>query len=87
MMEREGAMVKFLVGFSRVWFGLAILVNVIALIGKIGASDSLRSGILGALAWLNPGNTSNFVTEILLFSPAVGAYLLAERLAARDGDE
>lgn len=80
-------MVKLLVGFSRVWFGLAILVNMIALIGKVAASDSLWSGLLGAPAWLNPGSTSNFVTEILLFSPAVGAYLLAERLAARDGGE
>jgi hypothetical protein len=77
-------MVKFLLGFSRVSFGLAVLVNVIALIGKVAASDSFWSGILSALAWFNPGNTSNFVTEVLLFSPAVGAYLLAERLASRN---
>jgi hypothetical protein len=80
-------MVRFLKGFSRVWLGLAILVNVIALIGKVAAADSFWSGLLGALAWVNPGNTSNFVTEVLLFSPAVGAYLLAERLAGRNRDE
>ena len=80
-------MVRFLMRFSRVWLGLAILVNVIALIGKLQASDSIWSGLHGALAWFNPGNTSNFVTEVLLFSPAVGAYWLAERLAARNRDE
>ncbi len=74
---------KFLYRFSRVWLGLAVLVNILALIGKISASATLWEALSGAMAWFNPGNTLNFVTEVVLFSPAVGAYLLAERLGAR----
>ncbi len=76
-------MERFLYRFSRVWLGLAVLVNILALIGKISASANLREALAGAMAWFNPGNTLNFVTEVVLFSPAVGAYLLAERLGAR----
>ncbi len=76
-------METFCYRFSKIWLGLAILVNVIALIGKVSASGNLWQGLAGTLAWFNPGNTPNFIAEVVLFSPAVGAYLLAERLGRR----
>ncbi len=76
-------METFLYRFSKVWLGLAILVNILALIGKVSASASLWEALAGAMAWFNPGNTRNFITEVVLFSPAVGAYLLAERVGGR----
>lgn len=76
-------MIQGLVKFSKIWLVLAITVNVIALIGKISNTGSLWLGLIGVLAWFNPGNTQNFMGEVVLFSPAVGAYLLAERLAGR----
>jgi hypothetical protein len=79
-------MEKFFYRFSKVWLAIAILVNVIALIGKISALGSLWEGLAGVIAWFNPGNTSEFITEVVLFLPAVGAYLLAERIGARAAD-
>ncbi len=79
-------METFLYRFSRIWLGLAILVNLIALIGKVSVSPSVWEGLAGALAWFNPGNTTNFITEAVLFAPAVGAYLLAERVGARSAN-
>ena len=76
-------MVQFLVKFGRIWLAVALAVNLIALVGKVGATGSVWLGLLGVLAWFNPGNTQNFVGEVLLFAPAVGAYLLAERLAGK----
>ncbi len=76
-------MERFFYRVSRIWLAIAILVNLIALIGKLSTSASLWEGVTGALAWFNPGNTTNFITEVVLFSPAVGAYLLAERIGAR----
>lgn len=76
-------MVRFLKRFSKIWLAVALAVNMIALVGKVGATGSVWLGLLGVLAWFNPGNTENFVGEVLLFAPAVGAYLMAERLAGK----
>lgn len=69
-----------LYGVSRVCLGLAILVNLLALIGQVAATGNIWLALGRMLAWFNPGNTRAFVTEVLLFSPAVFAYLLAEYL-------
>jgi hypothetical protein len=76
-------MVQFLFKFTRVWLGIAVTVNLIALAGKITQTGSFWTALMGVLAWFNPGNTNNFIAEVVLFFPAVGAYLLAGRLAAR----
>lgn len=81
--NRRRAIVQFLAKFSKTWLGIAIAVNLIALIGKVATTGSVWLGLLGVLAWFNPGNTWNFMAEVVLFSPAVGAYLLAERLTGK----
>ncbi len=68
-------------GLSRLCLGLALLANVLAFIGQVSLRGNIWQALLAVAAWFNPGNTQAFVTEVLLFSPAVFAYLLAERLA------
>ncbi len=76
-------MVQFLFTFSRVWVGVAVTANLIALVGKMSQTGSFRTAAAGVLSWFNPGNTHNFIAEVVLFFPAVGAYLLAEHLSGR----
>jgi len=68
---------------SRACLILAIGVNVFAFIGVIAAGDAW-TGLRTLLSWFNPGNTRSFITEVLVFSPSVAAYLLAERLQGRE---
>jgi hypothetical protein len=79
-------LVTMLYSGSRVLLGSAVLVNLLAFIGQVAATGNIWSGLLGVLAWFNPGNTQAFVGEVLLFSPAVFAYLLAEYLEKRRVD-
>jgi hypothetical protein len=65
---------------SKVMLAVALGINLLAFIGKVAVTGSLLGGLLAVLAWFNPGNTVNFVGEVVLFSPAVFAYLLAEYL-------
>lgn len=65
---------------SRVWLGLALVANVLAFIGQVSATGNIWLALGRVLAWFNPGNTQAFVTEVLIFSPAVFTYLLAEYL-------
>jgi hypothetical protein len=67
-------------GAARLCLGLAVLANVLAFIGQVAATGNIWLALGRVLAWFNPGNTQTFVTEVLLFSPAVFAYLLAEYL-------
>jgi hypothetical protein len=65
---------------SRACLGLAVLANLLALIGQVSATGSIWLALGRVFAWFNPGNTQAFVAEVVLFSPAVFAYLLAEYL-------
>jgi hypothetical protein len=76
-------LVHTLYAASRILLGSAVLVNLLAFIGKIAETGNIGSGLLAVLSWFNPGNTEAFVGEVVLFSPAVFAYLLAEYLERR----
>ena len=65
--------------FVKIWIGLAVIVNVIAIIGLfIGAG-----GFWAGLESVSPFNLINWMAEVVLISPALGAhYWLQKRQAA-----
>jgi hypothetical protein len=76
-------LVRFLYAAAKVMLASAIIVNVLALIGKVAAAGNILTALQQFAAWFNPRNTETFVMEVALFSPAVFLYLLAEHLERR----
>ena len=76
-------MQRFLHVFVRVWLGLVIGANVLGIVGAfVGASSPLEA-ISTVLAWYSPFNLWTWGLNLVLLSPALGAYLLAERLESK----
>jgi len=76
-------LVRFLHAAAKAMLASAIIVNVLALIGKVAALGNLLTALQHFAGWFNPRNTETFVMEVVLFSPAVFLYLLAEHLEKR----
>lgn len=70
---------KVLTWFIRIWIGLAVLVNVISIIGLFIGADNFWHGWQRVGDTYSPFNVINYVMEILLLSPAIGAYFWLER--------
>ncbi|WP_425417017.1 hypothetical protein [Oricola indica] len=72
---------KVLTWFIRLWVALALGINAIAIAGMF-----MANGFWGGLAQMreifSPFNIINYIAEILLLSPALGAYWWLERRKA-----
>ncbi|HKJ74304.1 MAG TPA: hypothetical protein VKA19_09340 [Alphaproteobacteria bacterium] len=65
---------KVLTWFIRVWIALAILVNVTAIIGFFLTAPTFWAGLSKFWSIYSPFNLWNWVAEVVLILPAVGAY-------------
>ena len=63
--------------FIKIWVAFAILVNVFSMISSF-IGNSFWEGLGRIADTYSPFNVINFVMEIILFSPAIGAYLWLE---------
>ena len=70
---------RFLTWFIRIWIALAVFVNVISIIGLFLGADSFWHGWQRVADIYSPFNVINFIMEIVLISPAIGAYLWLKR--------
>ena len=65
--------------FIRAWIGLAVAVNVVAVAGMVVSADGLWAGWQEVASVYSPFNVWNVAMELVLFSPAIGAYMWRER--------
>lgn len=70
---------KALTWFIRIWVALAILVNVIAIAGFIMGAPTIGEGWARVQDIYSPFNVINYILELVLVSPALGAYFWRER--------
>lgn len=82
-MSKRDLLDRALTGFIYVWAAVAILLNIFAIVGFIiGAPD-------GWAAWreiretYSPFNVGNWLSEAVLVSPAIGAYMWREKRRVR----
>lgn len=66
--------------FTWLWAGYAVLVNVLAVVAALVASESPWEQIAW---WYNPRNFTNWRYQARLFSPAVASHFLAQWLSRR----
>ena len=71
--------------FIRVWIAIAIVVNVISIAGFFVAAGSFWAGWQRVTEIYGPFNLYNYVAEVVLLLPAVGAYMWLLRRQRRAG--
>ncbi len=68
-------LIALLKGFGYVWAALATLLVVVGLIGIW-----MKEGFSGVQETFSPFNVLNYIVTLIIFSPAIGAYILAAHL-------
>lgn len=69
--------------FIRIWIGIVIFLNVIAITGFFLTAPDFASGWQRTAATYSPFNVWNFLMEIITLSPAIGAYFWREKRRER----
>jgi hypothetical protein len=71
--------------FVRAWIAFFLLVNLAALTGLFLGASSFWEGLSRVSDYYSPSNLGNWIIEIVLLSPAIGAqYWLTQRQRRRD---
>ncbi len=70
---------KTLTYFMWGWIGLVALVNVGHIVGVMATVNDVWTGIKVIQGTYSPFNVLNLIVEVMLISPAAGAYLWRER--------
>jgi hypothetical protein len=70
---------RALIWFVRVWMGLAIAVNAIAVLGIFMGAHGFWDGWQRVAEIYGPYNVMNYLMELVLVSPAIGAYAWLQR--------
>jgi hypothetical protein len=78
---------KVLTWFIRCWIAIAILVNVIAVAGIFLAAHSFSAGFSRLSESYRPMNIFNWLAELVLVSPAIGAFAWLQRRQRRQDAE
>jgi membrane protein implicated in regulation of membrane protease activity len=74
---------RALLWFVRIWIGIAIAINVIAVAGFFMSAQGFWDGWHKVAEIYSPFNLINWLAEVVLISPAVGAYAWLERRRKR----
>ncbi len=70
---------KALTWFMYIWVSLVFLLNLIAVVGMFITSDSIWEGIKQVQHTYSPYNIINYGLNVVLISPAIGAYVWIEK--------
>jgi hypothetical protein len=69
--------------FIKLWIGLVALTNVAAIVGLMAGATSFWAGVGRVQEMYSPFTLSTFLINVVLSSPAIGAYAWRERRRAR----
>jgi hypothetical protein len=69
--------------FTRAWVAFAIIVNLVAIAGLIMAAPSFWAGWQRVISIYSSLNPINWLTELVLLAPAIGAYVWLQRRRTR----
>ena len=81
--ERGRRMNKTLGIFVRVWIGFAVLVNIVAIIGLFIGAGGFWAGMGQVWEIYSPFNLINWIAEVVLISPAIGAEIWLQKRQGR----
>src|SRR5579863_1175384 len=70
---------RILSWFMYLWLALALAINAIAIIGFFWAAHGFWAGWQQVAEVYGPYNVKNYVMELILISPALGAFLWLEQ--------
>ncbi len=70
---------KTLSWFVRIWIFVVVMTNFVAAIGMFIAADSLWGGLQKVAQTYSLFNVWNYMMELVLCAPAIGAHLWRER--------
>jgi hypothetical protein len=76
---------KVLTWFIRIWIGLVITVNLIAILGLFISADTFLGGWQRVQEIYSPFNVANFAMELILLAPAFAVYAWREQRRKRVG--
>jgi len=74
---------KILKWFIRVWIGIVIFFNILAILGFLVTHETFYEGWLMVKEAYNPFNISNIIGEIVLLWPAFLAIVLRELIGRK----
>lgn len=71
--------------FIYVWLSLAVLLNVLAILGTFMVAPDFWAGFSRVQEIYSPFNAYNMIAEVVLVSPAIGAHHWLNRRLTRQG--
>lgn len=76
-------MIKVVTSFIWIWVGVVVLVNIVVIIGMIRMAPSWLEAWLRVTDTYPLLNIGNFILEVILISPVIGAGFLLAKLQER----
>jgi hypothetical protein len=70
---------RALTNFIWGWITLVLIVNLFGIVGLFMGADSTRQGLQEVAEIYSPFNVINWLLELVILSPALGAYVWRER--------
>jgi len=78
--EKHPLVDRLLTWFSAGWIGLVVLVNIVAIVGRVLTAETLGEAWSDVASWYSPFNILNWLAELVALLPAIIAYWVRERL-------
>jgi hypothetical protein len=70
---------RALLSFAMIWGSLGLLLNIVAIVGLFIGAGGFWAGWLRVTEIYSPFNVINWLAEVALFSPAIGALYWLQR--------
>jgi hypothetical protein len=81
--EENRVVNKTLQWFAVIWGGLALLLNIFAIVGRFIGAGSFWAGWWRVTEIYSPFNVINWLAELAMLSPAIGAIYWLQRRKGR----
>ena len=78
---------KPLLWFVRIWVGLIVSLNVVAIVGFFAVAPTFSQGWTDVRDTYTPLNVASWAVELIILSPAIGAYYWLQHRQKRNAGE